>query len=108
MTVLASRDSKRRLRNTLQWSAPDAGGIAVGVGIKHGIKCGDSLPRASLGELKVVNVGADNAPDTLSPGVGVGNKRRQAGGHNLSLRIPTRSLVVSGIYVACDQRCPDL
>lgn len=43
MTVLASRDSKRRLRNTLQWSAPDAGGIAVGVGIKHGIKCGDSL-----------------------------------------------------------------
>lgn len=43
MTVLASRDSKRRLRNTLQWSAPDAGGIAVGVGIKHGIKCEDSL-----------------------------------------------------------------
>ena len=39
--------------------------------------------------------------------VGVGNKRRQAGGHNLSLRKPTRSLVVSGIYVACDQRCPD-
>lgn len=27
--------------------------------------------------------------------MGVGNKRRQAGGHNLSLRIPTRSLVVS-------------
>ncbi len=51
----------------MQWSAPDAGGIAVGVGIKHGIKCGDSLPRASLGELKVVSVGADDAPDTLSP-----------------------------------------
>ena len=67
MTVLASRDSKQRLRNTLQWSAPDAGGIAVGVGIKPGIKCADSLPRASLGELKVVSVGADDAPDTLSP-----------------------------------------
>lgn len=74
MTALASRDSKRRLRNTLQWSTPDAGGIAVGVGIKHGIKCGDSLPRTSLGELKVVNVGADDAPDTLSPQRGCRDK----------------------------------
>ena len=42
-----------------------------------------------------MNVGADDAPDTLSLGVGVGNKRRQAGGHNLSFCITTRSLVVS-------------